>query len=71
MFRKAHDENRKQDELEKKRKQKEVEMEKARGTNKTKGPVKQLSILMVLLAIYGVEVNFSRYRPKAPPLVST
>ncbi|WOG95210.1 hypothetical protein DCAR_0414516 [Daucus carota subsp. sativus] len=40
MFRKAHDENRKQDELEKKRKQKEVEMEKARGTNKTKGPVK-------------------------------
>lgn len=30
MFRKAHDENRKQDELEKKRKQKEVELERQR-----------------------------------------
>lgn len=36
MFRKAHDENCKQAELEKKKVQKEVDMEKAKGINLTK-----------------------------------
>lgn len=40
MFRKAHDENCKQAELEKKKAQKEVEMEKAKGINLTKKGVK-------------------------------
>lgn len=36
LFRKAHEENFKQAELEKKKAQKEVEMEKAKGINLTK-----------------------------------
>ena len=36
LFRKAHEENLKQAELEKKKAQKEVEMEKAKGINLTK-----------------------------------
>lgn len=36
MFRKAHEENCKQAELEKKKAQKEAEMEKAKGVNPTK-----------------------------------
>lgn len=37
MFRKAYDENCKQDELERKRKQKEAEKEKAKGPKTKKG----------------------------------
>ncbi|CAK9148029.1 unnamed protein product [Ilex paraguariensis] len=40
LFRKAHEENCKQAELEKKKAQKEVEMEKAKGINLTKKSVK-------------------------------
>lgn len=36
LFKKAHDENCKQAELEKKKVQKEIEMEKAKGINLTK-----------------------------------
>lgn len=40
LFRKAHEENVKQAELEKKKAQKEAEMEKAKGVNLTKNSVK-------------------------------
>ena len=40
LFRKAHEENFKQAELERKKAQKEVEMEKAKGINLTKKSVK-------------------------------
>lgn len=40
LFRKAHEENCKQAELERKKAQKEVEMEKAKGINLTKKGVK-------------------------------
>lgn len=40
LFRKAHEENVKQAELEKKKVEKEAEMEKAKGINLTKKPPK-------------------------------
>lgn len=40
MFRKAHEENCKQAELEKKKAQKEAEIEKAKGVNLTKKSIK-------------------------------